>query len=292
MSIYRKKYDKENLEKSEEDIFDESLDNFKDTIKRIILQKESKEPFFKINNVHDIIETIQKNNDNFENEIKFIQDEFEELNKKEYIQNDLLHDLINFSIKDKIIKLLKGIIYFIEVFNKIKPIEITDFIKTIKDALENVESEEVNGEQIKNAKNLIEKLNYDIAKETAIVKFYELLLGKEEALLFLKKIKDSNLEIRNLNEFIDETENSQLQTTDIDNLMDVYTFFNSLINNQEIKTDENLLLIFRKNFDAEQNIIIKLKGYIETCGEIIQLYQTYDENPEMTIQKIEKLVMD
>ena len=292
MSIYRKKYDKENPEKSEEDIFNESLDNFKDTIKRIILQKESKEPFFKINNVHDIIETIQKNNDNFENEIKFIQDEFEELNKKEYIQNDLLHDLINFSIKDKIIKLLKGIIYFIEVFNKIKPIEITDFIKTIKEALENVESEEVNGEQIKNAKNLIEKLNYDITKETAIVKFYELLLGKEEALLFLKKIKDSNLEIRNLNEFIDETENSQLQTTDIDNLMDVYTFFNSLINNQEIKTDENLLLIFRKNFDAEQNIIIKLKGYIETCGEIIQLYQTYDENPEMTIQKIEKLLKD
>ena len=190
------------------------------------------------------------------------------------------------------IKLLKGIIYFIEVFNKIKPIEITDFIKTIKEALQNVESEEVNGEQIKNAKNLIEKLNYDITKETAIVKFYELLLGKEEALLFLKKIKDSNLEIRNLNEFIDETENSQLQTTDIDNLMDVYTFFNSLINNKEIKTDENLLLIFRKNFDAEQNIIIKLKGYIETCGEIIQLYQTYDENPEMTIQKIEKLVMD
>ena len=74
--------------------------------------------------------------------------------------------------------------------------------------------------------------------------------------------------------------------------MDVYTFFNSLINNQEIKTDENLLLIFRKNFDAEQNIIIKLKGYIETCGEIIRLCQTYDENPEMTIQKIEKLVMD
>ena len=76
------------------------------------------------------------------------------------------------------IKLLKGIIYFIEVFNKIKPIEITDFIKTIKDTLENVESEEVNGEQIKNAKNLIEKLNYDITKETAIVKFYELLCRK------------------------------------------------------------------------------------------------------------------
>ena len=292
MSIYRKKYDKEILEKSEDDIFDESLDNYKDTIKRIILQKESKEPFFKINNVDEIIETVQKNNDNFGNEIQFIQDEFEELNKKEYIQNDLLNDLINFSVKDKIIKLLQGIIYFIETFNKIKPIERTDFLNNIKETLEFVESEEVNGEQIKNAKNLLEKLNYDIIKETAINKFYELLLGKEEALLFIKKIKDSNLEIRNLNEFIDETENSQLQTTDIDNLMDVYTFFNSLINNQEIKTDENLLLAFRKNFDVDQNIIIKIKGYIETCGEIIQLYQTYDENPEKTIQKIDKLLKD
>ena len=70
--------------------------------------------------------------------------------------------------------------------------------------------------------------------------------------------------------------------------MDVFTFFKSLIDNQEIKTDGEFLKIFRKNFEDEKNIIIKIQGYINTYGEIIQLYQTYDENPEMTIQKLDK----
>ena len=49
----------------------------------------------------------------------------------------------------------------------------------------------------------MKKYDYDIKNETALIKFYELLLGKEESITFIKKIKDSNLEIRNLNEFID-----------------------------------------------------------------------------------------
>lgn len=37
MSIYRKKLENENVEKSEDNIFDEALDSFMDSIKRIIL---------------------------------------------------------------------------------------------------------------------------------------------------------------------------------------------------------------------------------------------------------------
>ena len=61
---------------------------------------------------------------------------------------------------------------------------------------------------------------------------------------------------------------------------------------EKIKTDENLLLNFRKLFNNDNGIIVTLQGYLNTYGEIIQLYQTYDENPEMTIQKIEKLLTD
>ena len=67
------------------------------------------------------------------------------------------------------------------------------------------------------------------------MKFYEIFLGKEESIEFIKKIKDVNLEIRSLNELIDENENSQLQTTDIDNLLDIYTFFKGLIEDKNIK---------------------------------------------------------
>lgn len=82
---------------------------------------------------------------------------------------------------------------------------------------------------------------------------------------------------------MDETENSQLQTTDIDNLLDVFTFFKNLMENKNIKTDEDLLLNFRKLFNNDAGIVIKLQGYLNKYGEIIQSYQTYDENPEMTI---------
>jgi hypothetical protein len=80
---------------------------------------------------------------------------------------------------------------------------------------ESVDSNEVSGKEIKKAIDLLKKYDYDIKKETSLIKFYELLLGKKEAILFIKKIKDQNIEIRNLNEFIDESDNSQLQTTDI-----------------------------------------------------------------------------
>ena len=82
MSIYRKKQENESSEKTEDDIFNESLNNFKDTIKRIILQKDSKEPFFGINISKEILEIVQNPNNNLEAEIKFIENEFKDLGKK------------------------------------------------------------------------------------------------------------------------------------------------------------------------------------------------------------------
>jgi len=117
-----------------------------------------------------------------------------------------------------------------------------------------------------------------------------MFLGKEEALLFLKRIKESNLEIRNLNEFIDENENSQLQINDIDNLLDVYTFFDIIINDQSIKTDEDFHSKFQKDFIENKYLPIKMQGYLSCYGEIIQLYQLYGENSEMTVQKIINLL--
>ena len=117
-------------------------------------------------------------------------------------------------------------------------------------------------------------------------------MGKEESITFIKKIKDSNLEIRNLNEFIDESETSELQMSDIDNLINVYSFFEKLMKNDKIKTDEDLLKIFKETFNKEKQIEIKLQNYLNSYGEIIQLFESYGENPEMTIQKIESILKD
>ena len=290
MSIYKEKYNSENYEKTEQEILDESKKDFENAITRIINQKETKEPFFEINNINEIMKVINNGHENIQEEIQFIEKEFAHLDKQDYIKNDLLEDLINFSNKEKIQRLIEGILYFIQAYSKIVNIQETEFLGNLIKENEILKSKSVSGEQIKDSIKLLEKLNYNINKETSLIKFYELFLGKEESLFFIKKIKDANLEIRNLNEFIDENENSQLQTTDIDNLLDVYTFFKTLMENKDIKTDENFYKKFRTNFEKKENIIIKLQGYLSSYGEIIQLFQLYDENPEMTTQKIYNLL--
>ncbi len=293
MSIYRKKYDSEILKKSEDEIFKDSIDDYKETLTKIIEHKESGEPFFQINNINEIMSVIQNNKNKIEEEIIFIKEEFDFLGKEDYINNDLLNDLIIYSLKDKIIKLLKGIIYFIDLYKQINEIKITEFMDNLEKILFSIESNEVSCEEIKNTIDFLMNYDYDIKKETSLMKFYELLLGKKEAILFIKKIKDSNLEIRNLNEFIDENDNSQLQTTDIDHLIDIYIFFKELMNNNKIKTDEDFLKNFKTEFDNNnREIAIKLHRYLNIYTEIIQIYQSYNENPEMTIEKIENILKD
>ena len=286
------KKNNESLEKSEEEIFNDSIKEYKETCTKIINQKETREPFFEINNVKDILKETQNKSNDMSKEIKFMINEFADLNKEEYIKKELLNDLINFANKEKIGKLLQSIIYFIESFDKIKTIEKTDFIDKFKQTYESINSSEVSGEEIKIGLSLLQKYEYDINNETTLTKFYELLLGKEDAIIFIKTIKNSNLEIRNLNEFIDESETSELQTSDIDNLINVFSFINKLMEDKNIKTDEDLLKIFKEYFYKEKQIDIQLQNYLSSYGEIIQLFESYGENPEMTIQKIGSLLKE
>ena len=158
----------------------------------------------------------------------------------------------------KLKELLISIIYFIETFNRIKQIQMTDLIKELKLLYDSLKSNQINEEYIKNTINLLLKSGYDITKESTLIQFFEIFLGKEEALLFLKKINDSDFDVRCLNELIEDEE--ELETTDIDNLTYVYDFFKNLMDNQEIKTDKDLLLIFQKKFYKENDIMVKLKS--------------------------------
>ena len=117
MAIYEKN-NFEKIEKNEQDIFDSSKNEFLNSMKRIIQQNETKEPFFEINNVNEIINVIKNRNDKMEEEFNFISKEFESLGKENYIKNNLLDDLINFSKKSEVERLFQGLIYFIESCKK------------------------------------------------------------------------------------------------------------------------------------------------------------------------------
>ena len=102
MVIYNTKKNNESLEKTEKQIFDDSIDEYKKTCKEIIEQKESKKPFFEINNVNEILKETQNPSNDMNKEIKFMAEEFADLGKNDYIKNNLLNDLNNFANKDKI----------------------------------------------------------------------------------------------------------------------------------------------------------------------------------------------
>ena len=291
MPIYREKYSNEHLEKTEDDIFTSTINILKDIFTRIINQKSTKEPFFEINYVEIILRIIQNKNNNINNEINFISQELKELKKDDYIKNNLLTDLIHFSYKNSLATLLQGILYFIDTFNKIKEIQTTDIYNNIQNTYNKVTQNNVTADEIKESIDFLIKYGYNIKEEkTSLMEFYELLLDKEDAITFIKKIKESQLEIRNLNEFIDEQDNSQLTTTDIDNLLDIYNFINGIMENQSITRDFELIEAFKKTFNEKKNIVIKMKEYLKCYGEIIQLYKLYDENPEVTTQKVNKIL--
>ena len=296
MPIYREKYESEKLEKIEEYIFNDSIKALKDSFTKIINQRETKEPFFEIHYVEIILRVIQNyqyNNNILQKEIGFLSNELKDINKEAYIKNKLLPDIINFSYRNNIEILISGIIYFIETFNKIKPIEISNFSKTLKSTHDIIAKNSVTADEIQDTMKFLAKYEYDFSKgKTSLMEFYELLLGKEEAITFLKELKDKNMDIKTFNEFIDEQENSQLTTNDVDNLLDTFEFFKKIVENNKVISDITLLQTFKTSSEKEKNIMIKMKEYLKCYGELIELNKILVKNPEATAKKVEKILKD
>ena len=276
-------------DKTEDEIFKESISTFKDIITKIIHQKESKIPFFQIEGVEKILEQIKNPKSDLKKEMEFLKDEFADLKQENYITYNLLRDLKNYASKYKILKLIKGIISFIEAFKKLHQIKETEFLDKLRKTFVLISSDDVNSGQITSAIILLKDYNCDVDKETSIILFYELIIEKEESVNFIKKIRESNFEIRNLSDFIDESA-SELQVSDIENLMNVFTFYHKLINNPNLTTDEELIRIFNEEYCKDKNIAFHMQDYLKTYGEIINLYNTFDNNPESTIEMVENLL--
>ena len=276
-------------EKTEDEIFKESISEFRRVFEEIINQKDSKKPFFKIENVETILNQLKNTQIDMKKEISFLDREFSYLNKSKYIKNNLEKDLRNFSNKYKILLLIKGIITFIEVFNVLHPIKKTEFLDKLKSNLLLIESNEVESAQIISAVEYLKQFKCDLDKNTSIVIFYKMIIEKEESINFIKTIKDINFEIRNLNDFIDDSA-SELQISDIENLAYVYSFYLKIINNNKIDTDKELIEQFNDEYIKDKNIAFHIQNYLKTYGEIINMYNSIEDNQGSTIDSVESLL--
>ena len=138
--------------------------------------------------------------------------------------------------------MLDGIYKFINIINKIKEIDKTKFFRKINEMKSLISSENLNGEEISKCKEDLNLLGYDINNESFLIKFFKSL--KEEALIFIKEIKESKLDIRYLDEFISESNDLEVQSFDIENLFYIYNFFDKIILDDKIKTDEFFISVF------------------------------------------------
>ena len=167
----------------------------------IIQQKETKEPFFEIKNIEQIMKATKNAQNDMKKEMEFIEKEFGNLGKNDYIKNDLLNDLNNFSKKDKIKNILQGIIELIEGYKELSGIQLTEFINNLKQINEAIKSKGVSGEDIKKSKDFLLKYKYDIEKESTLLDFYELFVDQKNIGIIpqnYKRIKNSICSLINL----------------------------------------------------------------------------------------------
>ena len=119
--------------------------------------------------------------------------------------------------------------------------------------------------------------------------FYETIFDKEESIYFIKAIKDNNFEIKNLNDFIDNSA-SELHISYIENLIYVYSFYIKLINNNKITTDKELIEIFNDKYIQNKNIAFHMQNYLESFEDIKNIYNSIkDKYKSNEFNKLSKL---
>ena len=246
MIIYKNYYEKYKLEKSEEKILKESINDYINIIKEIIEKLEMKLSLFEINYIDLIINESLNPEFNLDKEIDFIKQEFSFLNKDEYIFNNLKNDLIMFIEQFQFVKLIQGIIKFIKYNYTINENKETFCFDSLRIIYETIISENLNEENVNKFINLLKSNENYINNENILIKFYKILLEKKESLVFLQKLEDS---IKNKNE------NEFLNLNEMYNLMNIFIFFKKLLKNKQIKSDKDFYKIYNKEIEKNKNII-------------------------------------
>ena len=273
MLIYNYHYKKD---KSEEIILKESIDDYNETFKKIIIKLESKLSLFDINNINLIIKESLKPDFNLNYEIDFIKNEFSSLNKNEYIEKNLEYDFKKFIEEYQFIELIQGIIELINYKNdKYDKNKKSYLFNNLRGIFNDIISKNLNEENVKKFfKSFTSNENY-IKNENILIQFYKILFEKKESLSFLTNIENS-IKNKNMHSFFTQNE--------IDNLLDLYNFFRQLLNNKEIKSEKDFVEMYNKEKEKNNNI----KNYLE---QLNNKFITYSKK-QIESNKIRNLITE
>ena len=191
MIIYINNYAKYNSEKSEEKILKESIKIYIDTFKEIIEKLELKLSLHNINGIEMIVKDSLNDEFNIDKEIDFIKENFSFLNKTDYIAKYLKNNFMEFLEEFQFVKLINGIIQFIDYNYKVNENKPTRIFISLKNIYNSIVENNINEENINKFVDSLKSNEFYINSDNILIQFYRVLSEKKESILFLKNIKDS-----------------------------------------------------------------------------------------------------
>ena len=258
--IYRIHYEKDKLEKSEDKILKESINDYINTFKEIIEKLEVKESLLEINHINLIVRESLNTEFNIDKEINFINKEFNFMNKKDYLLNYFKNDFIFFTEQFQFIELIQGIISFIKYNYKINEKKETTCFNNLKTIYEAIIENKINEENINKYIDLLKSNEYYVNQENLLIKFYQALLINKESLSFLENIKYS---------IINNKDNAFLKTDELNKLIEIYIYFKKILNNKKIKSDSDFINLYNNENEKHNPILINFQNFCQKFYDFI-----------------------
>ena len=256
MLIYNIHYKNDKLDKSEDKILKESINDYLNIFKEIIEKLESKEPLYEISNIELIVKETLNPEFDWDKEMNLINQEFSGLNKKDYLLHNFKNDFIFFIEQFQFVDLIRGIIKFIEYNYKSNENKETNCFNNLRTIYNSIIENKINEENINEFINLLKTNEYYFNNENILIQFYKTLLEKKESLAFLNKIKDTILNIN-------DNQSQYLNSNEISNLINAYIFFKNILKNNEIKTDKDFINLYNKEKEKNNSILINFRELIK-----------------------------
>ena len=269
MAIYKNHYKKDKLEKSEEKILKDSINDYINIIKEIIEKLELKLSLFEIKNIDLIVRESLNPEFNFDKEIDFIKQEIQFINFKEYIEKRLKNDLILFIEKFQFMHLIQGIIKFINYNYKINANKNSNIFGSVKTIYHAIISKKLNEKYFVRFINLLKQNENYINNGDMLIKFYKILLEKRKSLAFLQNIENS---LRN------KSGNELFNSNEMNNLLNIFIFFKKLLENKEIKSDKDFYKIYNEEIEKNNNIKNSLSELNNKFTQFISKKEGLKEN--------------
>ena len=272
------------------ELFNTTKEEYDDIIKNIINFKNIN--FLKINKIDLILKTVNEKEIYLPGEIKFLSQEFKiSENELDNFEKELTKVLIGFSHLNNIKEIIKSYDYLLETFKNILNYEKTEFSENMHKNNEELQNEDIAFNKIEECITFLKEYNIEIKQmHELFVNFIIMLHGNKDAIKFCEGKNDD--EIKHLNEFVGDNDNSQIETNDIEDFVACSNFVNTIINNKTLINDKLFDKFLKEKLGEDKSIGIKFKNYFQNYGAIKEIYEDYTNKPEISKKKIENILND